>query len=638
MGGLAVAGLIAASGCRSTTGLMNGPTDIGRAEPNTPIAIVQVVAYGKPLGLSVTENGLRSAVLTWTAPAERVYRYRLERAESPEGPFVWVADLPPDLLTYTDGLSPESRLRDSTTYYYRMSSILDKFGLASEPTPPVKTVTAPPPKPPSEVKAEATGSRAVTVSWSLPPSDGVTTYLIERTESARPQDFAKVGESHETKFVDGGTPASTLKDSSKYLYRVKSLNRVGAESVPSVSVEVTTLPPPAPPRNVAATSGEVRCVPLSWAESPEADVVRYDIYQARSAEGPFEKIGTAAGRATTSFIDGGSNPGNLEDEGVYFYRVRAINAVTAESADSETVRAITRSVPPEVRKVAAVSARPREIPLTWEVSPDASVVGYEVWRSVAGADDWTQIARLNGRDVASYLDRGGEKDGTKLGRLADGTEYEYKVIAFNTANVRSSASATVRAKTKVIPVPPAGIEVTTNVAESVRLTWKPNPEPDVNGYLVEVSKRPDDGFRKLTVVRIGGGAALLADDPDLAPNTIRYYRIQALDREGLVSQWSEVVRGRSKPVPDAPTGLALVPDGNTLRLVWQPPPQEDVTQYKVWVKRMFGWDLIATTLTPEYRLEPADLAKPPTLAVTAVDKDRLESEKSVAVKAGAQAQ
>lgn len=615
------------SGCRLSTGLSDGSD--AAAAPLTPI---QIVAHGKPEGVSVTANGLRSAVLSWSQPIEQVFRYRVERAELLEGPYVWVADVSPDRLTYTDGLAPETRLKDSATYYYRLSALIDKTGVASEPTPPVKTVTAPPPVPPASVKAEATGSRAVTVSWPLSASEGVTTYRVERTPVEQPDAYAKVGEVREPTFVDGGTPASTLKDSSAYFYRVVSVNRVASESVPSAPVKVLTLPPPAAPLKPAAVSDEVRCVPLTWQASPESDVIRYDIYQARAAEGPFVKIGEVTGRTVTQYTDGGGNPGSLEDEGTYFYRVRAVNGVTAESADSETVRALTRAVPPEVQQVTTVSARPREVPVSWVASPDTAVVGYEVWRSTAGADDWAQIARLSRRDITSFLDRGGEKDNTQLGLLTDGTEYQYKVIAFNTGSVRSSASGSVLAKTKVIPVPPAGLVVTTNLALAVRLTWKPNPERDVNGYLIESSKRPEDGFRKLAVVHADGGAALTTDELDLAPAQIRYYRVKALDKEGLESAWSEVAEGRSKALPDAPEALAAQPDGGAIRLTWQPSKQADVTQYKVWIKKMFGWDLVASTDAPEYRLELADRTKAVSVAVSAVDKDKQESGKSAALK------
>jgi len=513
-----------------------------------------------------------------------------------------------------------------------MSTIFDKFGLMSEPTPPVKATTLPPPVPPGSVKAVATRSRTVTVTWTPSVSEGVTTYRIERAATTQPEAFEKIGEVSSPKFVDGGTPASVLKDSTKYLYRVLSVNRVEAESAPSAPAEVLTLPPPAAPRKLVATSNEVRCVPLAWEASPETDVIRYEVYQARAAGGPFKHIGGVQGRTNTQYIDGGANPGTLEDEGTYFYRVRAFNDVTAESADSETAQAITRAVPPVIQQVTTVSARPREVPVSWAASPDTSVIGYEVWRATADSDDWEQIVRLNSHDVTSFLDRGGEKDGTKLGLLKDGTEYQYKVISFNTANIRSSASKSVKAKTKVLPVPPSGLTATTQLAHTIRLTWKANPEKDVNSYWVEASKEPDGSFRKLAVVNGTEDAALTADDPELNPNTIKYYRIKALDKEGLESEWSEVIKGSSKPLPDAPTDLRAEPDGNMIRVTWKAPAQPDVEQYKVWSKRFLGWNLLTTTGQPEYRLGLTDLPKTMSIAVTAVDKDKLESEKSETVK------
>lgn len=632
------AAVLVLAGCQSPVGTPSGEGASSAREPNAPITAAKLIARGKPEAVSAAPNGLRSAVLTWGEPSARVYRYRIERAESPEGPYVWVTDAPPDKLTYTDGLAADARLKDATTYYYRMSTIFDKFGLMSEPTPPVKTTTAPPPVPPASIKAEATASRAVTVTWAHSLSEGVTGYRVERALAATPKVFEPIGEVRATTLTDGGTESSVLKDSTKYLYRVVAINRVAAESEPSAAAEVVTLPPPAPPRNVVAASAEVRCVPLKWQASPEQDVVRYEVYQGRAAGGPFEKIGEVQGRTNTQFVDGGGNPGNLEDEGAYFYRVRAVNAVKSQSADSETARAVTRIVPPEVSKVTAVSARPREVPLSWEQSPDATVIGYEVWRTTDQEEDWTQIVRLNSRDVTRYVDRGGEKDGTRLGQLKDGTEYQYKVIAFNTGNIRSSASGVAKAKTKVIPVPPAGVTASSGLARVIRVSWQPNPEKDVTAYLVEVSKKPDDGFRKLVIVNASNGQALLAEEPELDPAVTRYYRVKALDREGLESEWCQVAEGQSKPLPDPPAGLKAQPEGAMIRITWQPPPQADVVQYKVWSKRFLGWDLVATTERPDYCVGLTGLPKAMTLAVSAVDRDKLESDKSETVKVEPNAQ
>lgn len=619
---LVTMGIGLAAGCAS---LDSGP---GAAEG----ALAQTVAFGTPQGVQVSSNGLREAVVTWSPQTVKAYRYRIERAPAADGPFVTIAEVSPKVLSYADGAEPSARLEDAAIYYYRVLAVLEKNGPVSTPSPVVQSVTAPPPAPPEAVRAESTGSRAVTVTWQASGSDGVTGYRVERAPVEDPAAFAPVsGEVSALSFTDGGTPASTLKDSSEYLYRVLAVNRVGSSSAPSAAARVKTLPPPARVRGLTAVSREVRCVPLKWEPSPEADVTHYAVFRARSPDGPFEKIGTAQGRTGVEYIDGGANPGNLEDEGTYHYFVRAVNAVTAESADSDAVRAVTREVPPEVRQVAAVSARPREVPLGWEASPDTAVVGYEVWRATAGGDDWTQVGRVSGRETTRFLDRGGEEDAARLGKLQDGTDYRYRVVAFNTAAVRSSASAPAAAKTKVIPVPPSGLAATTRLPYAIRLTWRPNPEPDVDGYRIEVSKKQEGGFKRWMEFRLNEKTELSAEEKELDPSQLRYYRVMALDREGLESLWSEAVEGRAKPLPDPPAGLQSQAEGASRRITWQPPPQTDVVRYVVWEKRFLGWKRLADTDKPEFMLTPPPDQKTPALAVSAVDQDGLESRRSDAV-------
>ncbi|MDD4101689.1 MAG: fibronectin type III domain-containing protein [Kiritimatiellae bacterium] len=592
------------------------------------------VSYGTPQGVNVTAHGPRAAQISWAPPPaeEKVYRYRVERALSADGPFETIADIVPDKTPYIDGTSAEKRLEDSTTYHYRVAAIMSRKGPISPFSQSVSVMTLPPPEPPAGVTATATGSRAVTLKWERSPSEEIVAYRVDRTPAGE-DNYLTVSTVSGTTCVDGGTPASTLKDSTSYLYRVIAINSVDSQSQPSIAIEVTTLPPPEPVKGLTATSHEVRCVPLKWEASPESDVVRYDIYQARDPGGPFSLIGSTQGLKATSFIAGNNNPGNLEDEGKYYYTVRAVNAVTAESADSEIIQAVTRDIPPEVSQITVVSARPREVPVSWQPSADTTVTGYELWRAAAGSDDWVQVARINGRESVNYLDRGGEKDPSKLGQLKDGTEYLYRIIAFNTANVRSTASDPVSATTKVIPATPVGLAATRNTAGLVTLTWQPNPEPDIKGYQVESSKRADDGFREIMFAPVSGAETMTATEAGLEPGAVRYYRVRARDNERLESEWCETVEGMAKPLPDAPTSLQAAAAGPAFMLTWQPPPQGDITGYRVWAqKRLFGWTLVGSADQNHYRLELGVDDRLPVIAVTAIDQDKLESEKSEPLK------
>ena len=591
-------------------------------------AIKRKTLFGQPEGVTVSDKGLREVIVSWKMPAEECYQYRIERSLGSDDAFVEIAALPPRKLSFKDTGARDNPLKDNTAYYYRITAQLDREGAESIPSAVVKAVTAPPPASPAPVSAVASHSRGVTVTWGASPSEAVTLYRVERAPASASAAFERIGETPACSFTDGGTAASVLKDSSRYLYRIIAVNRVNAESAPSVISEVMTLPPPAAVKHVVGVSDEVRCVPVTWDPNPEPDVVRYDVYRARQAEGPYEKIGSAPGHSASSYLDGGANPGKLEDEAIYFYRIRAVNAVTAEGAFSDVVRAYTRGVPVEVAAVVALAGQPREIPVSWDMSPDKSVVGYELWRADEGGDNWAQVSRLNGRSATNFLDRGEIKPTSGLGFLNDGAVYQYKVVGFNNANVRSSASAAATARTKYRPATPVGVSATTNTPLSISLTWAANAEKDVTGYVVECAGRADGTFRKLMTVASSRSGGLSAREMALDSGVSRYYRIKAIDKPGLESDWSQVVMGRAKPVPDAPSGMSRERVGTNVRLSWQAPGQPDIQRYNVWRKKLIGWEPIATTEQTHYLFEFMELSKPMTVTISAVDKDGLESEKS----------
>jgi fibronectin type 3 domain-containing protein len=421
-----------------------------------------------------------------------------------------------------------------------------------------------------------------------------------------------------------------LKDSTRYLYRVSSINRVKSVGKPCEPVEVTTAPPPAPPKKVAGESRQVRCVPLTWEASPEADVVRYDVYRGNSSKGPFEKIGSVSDRTKPQFLDGKTDPGSLEDEAAYFYRIRAINEVTSESADSEVASATTREVPPRIENVRAHIRQPREVPVYWQASPDEKVLGYEIWRA-EGEGSFDSVGRIGGRLLTNYIDRGGIKQFPDVSLLKDDTVYSYKIIAFNTAYARSSASAPVSSQTKALPAQPAMPETTTNLPRAIAISWPVNSETDIVAYAVEVS--PDGStFKPLASVPAQKNARIAAIREDgLGDGVEHRYRVRAIDKDRLIGPWSETVAGRSKPLPGAPAALKQEPVAAGVRIYWEQPDQPDIKAYKIYSKTTFGSEPYAVTEVPEFIVEWPVLKSQLKLMISAIDADNLEGARSDAI-------
>lgn len=97
-----------------------------------------------PSGLTASDKGLRSVTLTWKPPQDSlISSYRIERAVTPDGPFVSVGETAPSKGVYTD----RSGLLDGETYYYRIVA-LSRYETTSAPSSIAESMTAPPPDPP----------------------------------------------------------------------------------------------------------------------------------------------------------------------------------------------------------------------------------------------------------------------------------------------------------------------------------------------------------------------------------------------------------------------------------------------------------------------------------------------------------
>ncbi len=206
--------------------------------PAAPAHVV-VTPPAVPAGFKASDLGLREVQLTWGPPSDATLKYRIERARAEEGPFEVLSEVNAAKEKYSD-----TGLLDNTAYYYRLVA-LAATGATNALSKVLESMTAPLPEPPAKLTATAPSSRAVSLTWTASTAEGVVRYRVERscgTEGA----FAKVGEVEKTEYLEGGTPQTELRDSTTYLYRVTTINRVGAMGSPSKSAEVITLPPPAP--------------------------------------------------------------------------------------------------------------------------------------------------------------------------------------------------------------------------------------------------------------------------------------------------------------------------------------------------------------------------------------------------------
>ncbi len=413
-----------------------------------------------------------------------------------------------------------------------------------------------------------------------------------------------------------------LQDATTYYYTIIGLTGDKMASVPGPPVAITTTGPPAPVTRLHASGNGLRSVRLFWEPSQDPTVTGYVIYRSTSRSGPYKKIATINGHDQQTYVDlgqgkGFSRYGKLRDNTLYFYIIRTRNYVNVESADSKIISALTKGAPPPPTGLKAISGQARQVPLTWTASSDPDVKGYAIFRATDKNGPFDQIDYVSGRLHQEFVDQGAWGH-----PLADNTRYFYRLQAVNVVDVNSEGSNIASALTKPVPMAVTGITASNNLYRRVELTWRPNPESDITRY--EIFRGTIEDNTSLKVGSVPAPATSFTDTY-LRDGAIYWYRIRAIDVDGLEGKLSRVVQATTKPLPVRPTGVTARLAAKGILLQWNKNPEQDISHYEV-VTAGFLATQIGQTAAPAFfyqtELEPGQEYS---FRIRAVDSDGLKS-------------
>jgi len=546
------------------------------------------------LEASGTTNSIR---LRWKhSEPGRVIGYMVLRGVGPQGPFNSVG-------TVTESSYSDEQLRLNETYYYRITAV-GQGGVVSEPADAVKGATSIAPAVPIFMNVEPFLGGAV-LTWRQRPCAGGDEQTSPRgvriyRRTANEKEFIPVGKSGDEPplFRDQG-----LADGTTYFYKMTAFNQAGAESEQSVQLSLAT---PPVTDGITATSGKVRRVQLGWKVHPFAGVDGYRVQRATVKEGPYQELFSINDRLQTSYLDTG-----LPDKTTFWYRIVAVSKEQGSGGPSTAISATTRELPPTPLKLVAAQGEPRRVTLSWEsaAAPEDELSGFYLYRGEPGQEKLIRIAELSANQ-RTY------RDGAEP--LKDATASSYVIAAFNAGGAVSPLSARANATTKAVPLTPQEVTASSGEPRRVTVRWKKNPEPDIVEYLI-MRQQPDGEYKQLKRT-----AETMLVDTDLKDGSLYQYRVQVVDRDGLISLLSEPVKGTTKALPRAVEGIQLK-DKATRLIAWQKSGQVDVKRYSIYKKSFLGGQKLITVEGTEWRsTEPGKLE----LYVTSEDNDGLESEPS----------
>jgi fibronectin type 3 domain-containing protein len=471
------------------------------------------------------------------------------------------------------------------------------------------------------------GNKQVFLSWEDPPDTNVDGYDIFRS-NAEGGPFAKVGQVNQREYLD-----KDLEKSTTYYYKIKAFKNSGLQSGFTEVIAAETSLTPNPPV-ILKVESKVRGVHVTWSPNPVASedplkLMGYKLFRAKTEQGSFKEVadltGADLGFSADTPIDKALKVSclikNLGDGEEAYYRITAYNEKKMESSFSSVVKG---AAIPVISGLSVQGGMIREIRLIWNAIDSPHLKGYNIYRNTKENGEFTQIKKLeNSRGMelkVQYADREG---------LDDNLRYYYRVTAYDDTDQQTAPSAAVSTATKPRPTRPAGLRGESQKIKSVPLTWSANPEKDVILYHVYHKEETDGRFSVVAKVKDG---ETRYNDKDLKDGVSYVYKIQAEDKDGILSDFSDEIQVSTKPKPKMPEGLTGDYRNGTVKLTWKPGAEPDIAYYKIYEKSFWGAEAVPgleKITSPSVTFKMAlDKGKKKTYLVTAVDQDGLESDYS----------
>ena len=519
-------------------------------ENNEAFTRAQVLFKIEKIGGLLATPDVNSVVLSWGMSTELTTdTYRIYRRAGEEEGFQLLATVNGrNTLAYTD-----HEVEPGVVYTYYVVGV-DPHGRESAPSDPVSASSLSDTEKPQVLKMlPANGSRVHgQLSVTLYAQDNIAvtaTELSYRTAGAEDWVVFALGEGAT---LQAALDTTALPDGVLQL-RGLARDAVGNESSPLVYQLLVDNTPPAQVTGLAYQSTSVTMT-LSWNDVADEDLGRFEVEQ-MAADGSYRVI------ASTSSVLGVNLKG-LTPDTEYTYRVVAVDQIGNRSVPSEPITARTQKdgTAPVITKLLPLPGYYAEgiqvsitasddygvQSITLQTSPDGlfwTDVETKEYTAVAAAQTWSKRLSLTHYDEGLLYVRGVAKDFSGNVSTTDGTAPYVQHIVDRTA-----------------PAAPAELSAEGG-SGYIGLSWVQGEEQDLDGYAL---------YRAESA---GGTYTLLADnlrvisyyDRTAAQNKTYYYKLQARDRAGNLSAFSEIVSAKAAADTVAPVVGALSPaDGSVV--------------------------------------------------------------------------
>lgn len=386
---------------------------------------------------------------------------------------------------------------------------------------------------------------------------------------------------------------TTVSAGSAYEYRIEYLNGLGEKTTTFTKNVSAKVELPTPPLNLRVSSKK-GIITLNWdypkwTEDRNNIATGFRIYR-REGNGAFQQVNSTViirnDEAENSFTDL-----RRDERVVYEYYITAVDPAGRESERSKVVQLTAdEKLPPDAPAGLQSSASGETVFLSWNVSADPGVRGYNVYRK---EDIGKDSVKLNAKPV-EYSKPVFTDTTARFGK-----RYFYYVTALNSGNLESRLSGVASQFLEDVTPPEAtaikGAKIT---GKFVELTITPSASGDAAGYRIYRGERRDAlaaiGITPVTAYTDSGysGGGLLA-------GRRYYYAVTVIDRAENESNRSgliDIVIPDNEAPPAPKPVSATYREGRGVDIVTGTSAAGDVKEMRVYRREGAGKPVLISTV------------------------------------------
>lgn len=367
------------------------------------------------------------------------------------------------------------------------------------------------------------------------------------------------------------------------------------------------------------TLTDTNAIALEWAlieDNRVEGIFIYKIALDKNETAQDEYYDTVDNRFSTHYLDTNIAPNSRYN---YYFKTYSSDA---ESRRSSTTQIKSLPLMESVAWIESLQNMPRSAKIIWRPHTNEKVKGYLIQRRTLQDDKWEDVATVDGRLRAEFIDK----------KLKDRFTYLYRICAVTYDRLTSKPSKEVKVMTKDLPKQLTKITATTDLPRKIEIKWEKTDSTDFSNYNLYRATNVNGSYKLILSLKKNFYTDVIEED-----GKQYFYRVSVVDNDGLESEHKNYsIQGTTLIKPKAPALVEVKLVKGKVKISWSKSDGR-VKSYTVQKKykksfidnAVVDYEKITNNEFIDSEIEPDKVYY---YKIFSVDKDGIKSEPSIEVE------